>query len=149
MLVFREAKTMPVQQIVVNPVTLQQTNNKDRKVSLRCNAALEIKWSGEKAFCQRFSVGKICLDFLYAFGVCLSSACSIPDRTIEFPKNMLENGVFKTITKITFHKEHRTDEKEHRAVSYISEDSANFTFSAQVASLFHLKFNCMHVHGTI
>jgi len=25
---------MPVQQIVVNPVTLQQTNNKDRKVSL-------------------------------------------------------------------------------------------------------------------
>lgn len=33
MLVFREAKTMPVQQIVVNPVTLQQTNNKDRKVS--------------------------------------------------------------------------------------------------------------------
>ena len=30
---FREAKTMPVQQIVVNPVTLQQTNNKDRKVS--------------------------------------------------------------------------------------------------------------------
>lgn len=29
---FREAKTMPVQQIVVNPVTLQQTNNKDRKI---------------------------------------------------------------------------------------------------------------------
>ena len=37
MLVFREAKTMPVQQIVVNPVTLQQTNNKDRKVSFASN----------------------------------------------------------------------------------------------------------------
>ena len=33
MFTFIEVKTMPVQQIVVNPVTLQQTNNKERKVS--------------------------------------------------------------------------------------------------------------------
>lgn len=54
MLVFREAKTMPVQQIVVNPVTLQQTNNKDRKVSLRCNAALEIDGATKRHFVSFF-----------------------------------------------------------------------------------------------
>ena len=37
MLVFREAKKMPVQQILVNPVTLQQTNNKDKKVRSALN----------------------------------------------------------------------------------------------------------------
>lgn len=45
---------MPVQQIVVNPVTLQQTNNKDRKVSLSENTVIVLDSREEKSTCLDF-----------------------------------------------------------------------------------------------
>lgn len=45
---------MPVQQIVVNPVTLQQTNNKDRKVSRSENTVIGLDSREEKSTCLHF-----------------------------------------------------------------------------------------------
>lgn len=87
MLVFREAKTMPVQQIVVNPVTLQQTNNKDRKVSTRLRTVLELRFIREKGQSSCTFSREILLRISFTpFALCLSNRTL--DRSIEICKKM-------------------------------------------------------------
>lgn len=82
MFTFIEVKTMPVQQIVVNPVTLQQTNNKERKVSFSLrNAFLSTLWYRNLAHLTYIRPMKLAADFSHLFDL------FIFDGTIEFSKN--------------------------------------------------------------
>ena len=82
MFTFIEVKTMPVQQIVVNPVTLQQTNNKERKVSFSLrNAFLSTLWYCNLAHLTYIRPMKLAEDFSHLFDL------FIFDGTIEFSKN--------------------------------------------------------------
>ena len=56
---------MPLQQIVVNPVTLQQTNNKERKVKL--NTTLKLFFLSEKKTLLSHLVDEIRREFLAPF----------------------------------------------------------------------------------
>lgn len=72
---------MPVQQIVVNPVTLQQTNNKERKVSFSLrNAFLSTLWYRNLAHLTYIRPMKLAEDFSHLFDL------FIFDGTIEFSK---------------------------------------------------------------
>ena len=78
---------MPVQQIVVNPVTLQQTNNKDRKVSTRLRTVLELRFIREKGQSScTFSREILPRISFTPFALCLSNRTL--DRSIEICKKI-------------------------------------------------------------
>lgn len=73
---------MPVQQIVVNPLTLQQTNNKERKVSFSLRMAfLSSLWYYNLAHLTYIRPMKLAADISHLFDL------FIFDGAIEFSKH--------------------------------------------------------------